>query len=257
MTRASLAPTTTRARLTRRGLLTMVGAGVVVILGPRTLAAQSAPIQACWVPPTGVIYRVGVPGAPASCTHATHVPFSWNNPGPPGAAGQPGATGPQGAPGPAGPPGPGGGAPGPVGPAGPDGPPGPAGPDGNAGPAGPAGPSGPPGATGPAGPAGPAGPKGPSGGPGAMGPVGGLASTALRAVQVNYTVPSGISEKPALCLTSEVPVGGGMTQGANTVVRLISSRPDPVLATATWWFGIENSGGYNETITVEVLCLKK
>jgi hypothetical protein len=72
-----------------------------------------------------------------------------------------------------------------------------------------------------------------------------------------YTVPSGLSLKPALCLTSEVAVGGGMTQGLNTVVRLISSRPDPNVASATWWYGLENSGSHNETITVEVLCLKR
>jgi len=88
-------------------------------------------IRACYVPATGTIYRIGVPGLPSSCLSQAHVAFAWNRVGPQGPAGPAGPAGPEGPPGPQGPPGP-------------EGPPGPQGPPG---PEGPQGPPGPPGAT--------------------------------------------------------------------------------------------------------------
>ena len=76
---------------------------------PRHAAAQAPPpegvpvtIEACFVPPTGTIYRVDVPaspapGAPHDCLSPAHVRFAWNREGPAGPAGPPGAIGPAGA----------------------------------------------------------------------------------------------------------------------------------------------------------------
>lgn len=77
-------------------------------------------LRACYVPASGTVYRIAVPGMPDTCFAGDHVEFSWN------------AVGAEGPPGP----------PGPPGPAGPEGPPGPAGPQGEPGPVGPAGPPG-------------------------------------------------------------------------------------------------------------------
>lgn len=98
-------------------------------------------LRACYVPVSGTVYRIGVPGMPDSCFAPEHVVFSWNAVGPEGPAG------PQGLPG----------APGAEGPQGPPGPEGPAGPQGEPGPEGPEGPEGPQGIQGPQGPQGPPG----------------------------------------------------------------------------------------------------
>ena len=159
-------------------------------------------MYACYVPASGVVYRIRIDDAPNECRSARHVEFSWNAQGPAGADGAPGPQGPagaNGAPGPQGPAGPAGadgapGAQGPAGPAGADGAPGPQGPagpagaDGAPGPQGPIGPVGPagadgaPGAQGETGPQGPTGPEGPMGPMGPMGPAGADGTTAPELV---------------------------------------------------------------------------
>src|SRR5690606_40560805 len=96
---------------------------LLVGLGARDAVAQTSPpdtIRACYVPATGTIYRIGVPGLPSTCLSREHVEFLWNRVAP---------AGPQGPAGPAGPPGP----PGPEGPQGPPGLPWPHGPTGSMG----------------------------------------------------------------------------------------------------------------------------
>jgi hypothetical protein len=54
------------------------------------MLADGDTLKACYVPTSGTVYRVGVPGLPAGCFAATHVLFMWN------AAGATGPQGPQG-----------------------------------------------------------------------------------------------------------------------------------------------------------------
>ncbi|KPJ88304.1 MAG: hypothetical protein AMS18_13475 [Gemmatimonas sp. SG8_17] len=73
-------------------------------------AAAEDPIvlYACYVPSVGAVYRIKEPDLPTSCVEPTHIEFSWNLAGPPGADGAPGEPGPageQGPPGDQGPPG--------------------------------------------------------------------------------------------------------------------------------------------------------
>lgn len=80
-----------------------------------TAHAQTADVlQACYVPSSGTVYRIGVTNAPDDCVETTHVKFSWNAVGPAGATGAQGPAGPTGATGATG-------ATGPQGPAGPAG----------------------------------------------------------------------------------------------------------------------------------------
>jgi hypothetical protein len=82
-----------------RRLTTILACGPL-LAAPR-LDAQSAPppiIAACYVPGSGTI-RIDAtagpaPGAPASCTSSTHVPFKWNQQGVKGDKGDPGTVGP-------------------------------------------------------------------------------------------------------------------------------------------------------------------
>jgi hypothetical protein len=160
----------------------------------RPLSAQSTAatgdfIRGCYVPVSGTIYRIGVPGTPAACVANTHVEFSFPSStviGPVGPTGATGATGPVGPTGAAGATGPMGmvgptgaegqpgatGATGAAGPVGQTGPTGAVGPTGAIGPTGVTGPMGPTGATGPVGATGPTGALGPTGVTGAMGPTG-------------------------------------------------------------------------------------
>lgn len=98
---------------------------------PDTVQAQGAVLFACYVPSSGVVYRVNPPGSPGqnadlkdACTGKKHVLFSWNEVGPVGPAGADGADGAPGVPGADGADGADGaaGAPGPAGPRGPQGP---------------------------------------------------------------------------------------------------------------------------------------
>lgn len=228
-----------------------------LIIAPALVAAQAPVIHACHTRVQGTVYRIKEPGIPAACLEPSHTGFSWNLPGP---AGPPGAPGPDGQPGPAGPqgaPGIGNGQPGPAGPPGPPGPAGAPGPDGQPGPAGKAGPAGPPGPAGPAGQPGPAGPPGPSGLIGLPGGRGGLSGASVRASRITYQVPAGPKLLPGLCQLTEAAVGGSLEGTADATVQLRGSYPDPDPSTATWWFLVDNTGGFTESVTVEVTCITR
>jgi hypothetical protein len=80
-------------------------AAVPMLLAPASAGAQGGVITACYIPPIGLLYRVGAPGTPAACLLPSHVPFSWNvqgPQGPQGVQGPQGEKGDQGDPGPAG-----------------------------------------------------------------------------------------------------------------------------------------------------------
>src|ERR1043166_4289302 len=66
-------------------------------------AAVGDSITACYVPASGTIYRIGLTGLPTSCLASSHIRFTWNAGGAPGATGATGAAGATGANGPAGP----------------------------------------------------------------------------------------------------------------------------------------------------------
>ena len=94
-----------------RTRLALAAATALVAAAPAALRAQTPTvpptIEACYVPASGTIYRVDTPsapapGAPKQCLSATHVKFTWNQQGLPGAAGPKGDPGPQGEAGPKG-----------------------------------------------------------------------------------------------------------------------------------------------------------
>src|ERR1044071_3262530 len=63
-------------------------------------AATDSTIAACFVPASGTIYRIELPGLPTSCLATSHIKFTWHSRGPqgdPGAAGATGSTGAAGA----------------------------------------------------------------------------------------------------------------------------------------------------------------
>ncbi len=104
--------TPTKIGLSVIGTLMAVGmlvtlARVATAQAAREHAAQ-APVEdptvlyACYVPSVGAVYRIRETGLPDSCVEPTHVEFSWNFAGPPGADGAPGEQGPPGEPGPPG-----------------------------------------------------------------------------------------------------------------------------------------------------------
>lgn len=211
--------------------LVWLSGGLAGVLAPAFAVAQqqgqvTGPeiFYACYVPGSGTVYRIKVPGGKDKCTSPQHVEFSWNSdiaasllgakgekgdrglPGPIGPTGSTGPIGPTGSQGPAGSTGSSGsqGLPGPAGPTGPAGPPGmtgsagPLGPMGPTGPAGPAGATGQTGAQGVPGPTGPQGSVGPTGPLGPQGPVGmtgalGPAGTTGPAGAIGPTGPGGAS----------------------------------------------------------------
>ena len=66
---------------------------------PDTAQAQGPVLFACYVPNSGVVYRVNPPGSPGesddlkdACTGKKHVLFSWNEVGPAGPPGPAGIT---------------------------------------------------------------------------------------------------------------------------------------------------------------------
>src|ERR1051325_7505005 len=81
---------------------------ISLVLSPRPAAAQSTGVlYACYIPSSGVVYRIKVPGGKTAC-ESGHVQFSWNETGPigpkgdkgdPGAPGAKGDKGDPGAPG--------------------------------------------------------------------------------------------------------------------------------------------------------------
>jgi hypothetical protein len=74
---------------------------LVALLAPSAARAQAGAgaipdtVHACYVPATGTIYRIKMPGLPSACAASSHVEFSWL--GGSGATGPTGATGPSGA----------------------------------------------------------------------------------------------------------------------------------------------------------------
>lgn len=53
-------------------------------------------LRACYVPGSGVVYRIGADGLGDACEGKNHVEFSWNVQGPPGPRGPTGPQGPSG-----------------------------------------------------------------------------------------------------------------------------------------------------------------
>ncbi len=232
---------------------------LALLLGvPAASVAQPAPIRGCTGPTGTELHRLGTPTTPSICFSGSMFELVWNLAGSPGVVGPPGPAGPPGVPGPKGPPGIGNGLPGPVGPAGAPGAAGVQGADGPPGPAGAQGPAGPAGLPGPPGPAGSDGVVGPVGDRGPRGTAGGLSSGSIRRLFYNYAIAGNdIKSFPALCSTTELAIGGGLQDGADVTVRITGSHPDPTLSAATWWFQVQNTGGFNENFTVEVTCLTK
>jgi len=83
------------------------GASLVgfLLAGPvvHALAGEGADgevIRACYLPDSGVVYRIGAHGLGDACKAEGHVEFSWNVQGPVGPQGPKGDRGPQGPPGP-------------------------------------------------------------------------------------------------------------------------------------------------------------
>lgn len=241
-------------------LAAMAVAATAVVGGSTRATAQT--YHACYVPTSGLVYRVQAPGAPPQCKSIEHVAFSWEasgNAGPAGAAGAPGQPGPQGPPGPAGPDG------GPPGPPGPQGPTGPAGPQGQPGPAGPPGPPGPQGSAGPQGPTGPAGPpgpRGPSGPAGAAGADGTLLASQLRTVSTDYTLPGGSFQRFSTgCGLGERAISGGFR--LESVFPLFGALPAGLVShsfrnlvglSTGWVVDVSNPTSFPLALTVYAVC---
>ncbi len=228
----------------RRGLsspgnatfLAILSAIALVVSAPAPLAAQTAvePMYACYVPMTGTVYRIKVPGAPAECTRPRqslgddedrrrrqeHVQFTFNAQGAQGLKGDTGPMGPAGAQGEVGPAG-AAGAQGEVGTVGPQGV------QGETGAAGPQGVAGPMGATGPQGQMGPQGamgPQGPQGVPGVSG---------YQSVMKRVGAPTNTTAVVTIdCPAGKVPFGGGYAalDGNQNYTTVVKSAP-----TATGW----------------------
>ena len=88
-----------------RTIAVFVALMVIAGWGASPLAAQASPekLYACYVPASGTVYRIKVPGGKEACTAPTHVEFSWNESGEQGPKGDPGDPGPKGDPGDPGP----------------------------------------------------------------------------------------------------------------------------------------------------------
>jgi hypothetical protein len=97
------------ASATARGLRwTFFALSALVAVGWATPASAQVEeevqvtLYACYVPRSGVVYRIREEGLKQDCSSPKHVMFSWNERGLPGAAGPPGTVGPPGPPGPPG-----------------------------------------------------------------------------------------------------------------------------------------------------------
>lgn len=216
-------------------------------------------VSACYAPSSGVTYRVGIAGVPATCTQPTHTLFTWPVTGVPGPAGPPGPTGVPGVQGPAGPVGPPGGPPGPQGAPGPVGPVGPTGATGAQGPPGPAGPTGAAGAIGATGSAGPNGAVGAVGKPGPTGANGGLSVAQLN---VRSQTHSGLVKNVwhtlgASCLPGERVLSGGFRSGTTAGIGVRSQFVLSVSGSESWVMVLQvGSSGSNTTqIAIDVICL--
>jgi len=81
-------------------LFALCGPGVQGAGAQQQQGTASDTIRACDVPGGGTMYRVGVPGLPATSNSKAHTEFEWNVMGPVGPAGPAGPAGPPGPPGP-------------------------------------------------------------------------------------------------------------------------------------------------------------
>ncbi len=93
----------TKRILPRLPVVSGVAALAFLLFVPDTAQAQGLVLFACYVPNSGVVYRVNPPGSPGqsadlkdACTGKKHVLFSWNEVGPAGPAGADGADGDKG-----------------------------------------------------------------------------------------------------------------------------------------------------------------
>ena len=179
-------------RWLRTSLLASVALLAVAVLTPERTQAQQI-VHVCLIPGTGTLYIINREGVPQGCVRASHIPFAWNQVGPPGADGIGGATGA-------------------IGPAGADGA------DGARGATGPAGADGADGATGAIGPAGPdgadgaTGPAGADGADGATGAIGPAGSDGVLNWELNEQTFTGLSAdatRSVSCTGFKVPLGGG------------------------------------------------
>ena len=81
-------------------LLGGLAALALLLFTPGNVHAQATVLFACYVPNSGVVYRVNPPLSPGensdlkdACTGKKHVLFDWNQQGPPGANGSNGTNG--------------------------------------------------------------------------------------------------------------------------------------------------------------------
>jgi hypothetical protein len=67
---------------TRDLLLAVASAGTLLVLSMAFTAGEAVAqtvLRACFVPNTGVVYRIGVAGAPDECRNDRHIEFSWTD----------------------------------------------------------------------------------------------------------------------------------------------------------------------------------
>ncbi len=90
----------TKTILPRLPVVGGLAALAFLLFVPDTAQAQGTVLFACFVPNSGVVYRVNPPGSPGespdlkdACTGKKHVEFSWNAQGPAGPEGPPGISG--------------------------------------------------------------------------------------------------------------------------------------------------------------------
>jgi hypothetical protein len=184
--------------MSRSMALVGIAAALLIVDVESSAAQSSSQLFACYVPATGLVYRVREAGLPSDCTGPVsgpnqHVLFSWS-------------------------------AQGPEGPVGAQGPPGPQGPDGPMGPVGPQGERGATGAQGPAGPQGTIGPQGPQGVPGAPGAPGAAGISGFEIVRVDS--PPAVQQQPytveVVCPAGKMAISSGSFPAGDWVM---SSRP--------------------------------
>src|SRR4051812_15641607 len=80
----------------------LIALAATVLLSSAARAVPPKVFYACYIPNSGVVYRIKEVDLKQTCSSADHVMFSWTDggaPGPQGPQGPVGPTGPQGAPG--------------------------------------------------------------------------------------------------------------------------------------------------------------
>ena len=181
MSTIPLRATPARSIITR-GAPLVAALGLLAAAAPAAAQQEAELLHACYVPASGTVSRIKLPGLATACLSAAHAAFSWSERGTPGETGPAGPAGQPGEPGATG----AAGAVGPAGPQGIQGDPGPAGADGAQGAQGPPGADG---ADGAQGIQGAAGADGADGAQGIQGPQGdpGPAGTSDHSLLLNLT----------------------------------------------------------------------